>query len=196
MSDLLLLSEFFAILEVLYRLDYILSQDFSISWHFRTQIGLAVNLTERLQHDLLCFLVIILCLVFLRNNLLFLGATPRLNTGFLRLLQLNFHGFDKFPMICLFFVPQAPMLFCDNQSVLQLVRNPVFHGRMKHVEVDFHFVHVKVASRDLQLHLFLLIINLLTYSRRLSLLIAGPFYVPNSCLPRHLFEGDGVVYKF
>ncbi|MDV3143398.1 MAG: Ty1/Copia family ribonuclease HI, partial [Sweet potato little leaf phytoplasma] len=49
------------------------------------------------------------------------------------------------------FLPQAPLLLCDNQSALQLAKNPIFHGRTKHVEIDFHFVREKVVSNDLQL---------------------------------------------
>lgn len=49
------------------------------------------------------------------------------------------------------FLPRAPLLLCDNQFALLLARNPVFHGRTKHVEIDLHFVREKVASRDLQL---------------------------------------------
>lgn len=49
------------------------------------------------------------------------------------------------------FLPIAPLLFCDNQSALQLAQNPVLHGRTKHVEVDFHFVRKKVASKDIHL---------------------------------------------
>lgn len=49
------------------------------------------------------------------------------------------------------FLPCAPLLLCDNQSFLQLARNPIFHSRTKHVEIDFHFVREKVASKDLQL---------------------------------------------
>lgn len=45
------------------------------------------------------------------------------------------------------FVPTIPLLFCDNQLALQCAQNPVFHGRTKHVEVYFHFVSEKVASK-------------------------------------------------
>ena len=48
------------------------------------------------------------------------------------------------------FLPTAPKLWCDNVSALAIASNLVFHGRTKHLEVDYHFVREKVLRRDLQ----------------------------------------------
>ena len=48
------------------------------------------------------------------------------------------------------FLPSAPKLFCDNVGAIYLSANPVFHSRMKHVEIDFHYVREKALKRDLQ----------------------------------------------
>jgi hypothetical protein len=44
-------------------------------------------------------------------------------------------------------------LWCDNIGATYLTTNPIFHRRIKHVEVDYHFVHERVASRQLDVRI-------------------------------------------
>ncbi|KAA3477487.1 Copia protein [Gossypium australe] len=41
---------------------------------------------------------------------------------------------------------------CNNSSTVSLAVNPVLHARVKHVELDMHFVREKVLSRQLQVN--------------------------------------------
>jgi hypothetical protein len=43
--------------------------------------------------------------------------------------------------------PRNARLWCDNMGVKYLSSNPIFHGRMKHVEVDYHFIQDRVAKK-------------------------------------------------
>jgi histone deacetylase 1/2 len=46
---------------------------------------------------------------------------------------------------------QTSCLWCDNMGATYLSANPIFHARMKHIEIDFHFVRERVASKQLEI---------------------------------------------
>jgi hypothetical protein len=39
---------------------------------------------------------------------------------------------------------EPTMIKCDNQSSINLAKNPIFHARTKHVDAQFHFVREKL----------------------------------------------------
>ena len=42
-------------------------------------------------------------------------------------------------------------LFCDNQSALDLARNPTFYSKTKHIQVQYHFIHEKMKERTVDM---------------------------------------------
>ena len=43
------------------------------------------------------------------------------------------------------------MISCDNQSCIKLSENPVFHDRLKHIEIRDHFIRDWVQSGAVRL---------------------------------------------
>lgn len=41
---------------------------------------------------------------------------------------------------------KPPVIYCDNIGATYVCANPVFHSRMKHIAIDFHFVRDKVSK--------------------------------------------------
>ncbi|KAK9048876.1 hypothetical protein SSX86_032155 [Deinandra increscens subsp. villosa] len=46
----------------------------------------------------------------------------------------------------------TPTIYCDNLSATTYSANPVFHSRMKHLALDFHFVREKVRDGSLRVN--------------------------------------------
>lgn len=44
------------------------------------------------------------------------------------------------------FVDSNPILFSDNQSAIHLSKNPMFHDRMKHIDVKYHFIRDVISK--------------------------------------------------
>lgn len=43
-------------------------------------------------------------------------------------------------------LPKAPVIYCDNVGTTYLSANPVFHSRMKHLALDYHYIRCQVQA--------------------------------------------------
>ncbi|RVW20751.1 Retrovirus-related Pol polyprotein from transposon RE2 [Vitis vinifera] len=58
-------------------------------------------------------------------------------------------------------LPQSLVIYCDNIGATNLCSNPVFHSRMKHVAIDFHFIREQVKMALYVFLMFQVMISLL-----------------------------------
>lgn len=49
-------------------------------------------------------------------------------------------------------INEATPLGCDNQSAIAVAKNPVHHGRTKHIDVRYHFIRSLVTDNVISLH--------------------------------------------
>lgn len=46
----------------------------------------------------------------------------------------------------------APTIYCDNVGATYLCANPVFHSRMKHIAIDYHFIRELIQNGKLRVN--------------------------------------------
>lgn len=49
-------------------------------------------------------------------------------------------------------VTSSPIVWCDNLSATALTINPIYHSRMKHIELDVHFIREKIANNLIEVN--------------------------------------------
>ncbi|PKU77657.1 Retrovirus-related Pol polyprotein from transposon TNT 1-94 [Dendrobium catenatum] len=47
--------------------------------------------------------------------------------------------------------PNPTTIHCDNTSAIAIAKNPVFHARTKHIEIDYHFIRQQISTGDIKL---------------------------------------------
>ena len=45
----------------------------------------------------------------------------------------------------------ATGILCDNQATIAMSKNPVYHGRTKHIDIRAHFIREQVANGTINL---------------------------------------------
>ena len=46
---------------------------------------------------------------------------------------------------------ESTPIFCDNKSAIAISKNPIFHGRTKHIDIKYHFIHEAQSNGEIEL---------------------------------------------
>jgi hypothetical protein len=48
-------------------------------------------------------------------------------------------------------IPESTIIYCDNQNCIRLSEHPVFHERLKHIDIKYYFIRDKVHKCEVKL---------------------------------------------
>ena len=68
-----------------------------------------------------------------KNNLLLAYQPPKLSILLLLHLPINFEA----AWVC---AKEYTIIWCDNNSSIKLSKNPILHGKSKHIDIRYHFL--------------------------------------------------------
>jgi hypothetical protein len=77
------------------------------------------------------------------------------------------------------------LLMCDDTSAISVVKNSVFHKKMRHVERKFHFLRDHVEKRDIEMRYIdteRQLTDIFTKPLDSSRFAEGNWYLPSICL--------------
>lgn len=109
--------------------------------HSQTQNGLGTRMIGPQYLLPLSSFAPILLVGVQKNKKRLLDYQQTLNTCQLHPLLLNWIGYKtyfksfNFHLLCL-----QSIIYCDNINATYLCANPMFHSRMKHIAIDFHYI--------------------------------------------------------
>jgi len=46
---------------------------------------------------------------------------------------------------------KSVLIYCDNQSCMKIARNPVYHARIKHIDVHYHYIRERLCEGEIEL---------------------------------------------
>ncbi|XP_024156283.1 uncharacterized mitochondrial protein AtMg00810-like [Rosa chinensis] len=73
----------------------------------------------------------------------------------------------------------CPKIWCDNINSISLASNPLFHARIRHLEVDYHMSEKKSSKKNSMLITYALKISLLTYLQKDCLQFVSSYWLPS-----------------
>ena len=85
------------------------------------------------------------------------------------------------------------LVWCDNKNVAALAANPIFHGRSKHIDIDLHFIIVKVLHKTLNTYIPSSGQVTDIFTKHLPSLQFSTFYIKLSIIPCHITEQHNIT---
>lgn len=110
------------------------------------QIGEVIEMTTSLQTHISFTLVGTPSLGPLKSSGVLCGPQRKPNTELSPIQPQRYDGYVHFSLKLGLTLPFPPVIYCDNIDAIYICANLVFHSRMKHVALNYHFIRNQVHA--------------------------------------------------